>query len=114
VAFCGPCAREQEEYFAIGLTWNQRTILAFIVCKVLTTFASGNLRGICSPSESVFDTESVVGMPREKSSEFDMSTRIFPLELSPPASSCASNEATPDVALTTISLCAALRRMRRV
>jgi hypothetical protein len=37
-----------------------------MVCKVLTTFDSGNHRWICSPRESVFDTESVGGMPLEK------------------------------------------------
>src|SRR5215213_7021529 len=74
-----------------------------MVCKVLTTFASGNLRWILSPSESVFETQSVGGMPREKSSGFDMSTRTLPLRLSSPAISSASKEAIPVVALTTIS-----------
>src|SRR5918998_5588370 len=74
-----------------------------MVCKVLTTFASGNLRWICSPSESVFETESAGGMPLEKSSGFDMSTRTFPVRLSSPASSSASNETAPAVALRTIS-----------
>src|SRR5215212_3878329 len=74
-----------------------------MVCKVLTTLASGNLRWILSPSESVFDTHSVGGMPREKSSGFDTSIRSLPFRLSSPAISSASKETTPEVALTTIS-----------
>ena len=60
-----------------------------MVCKVLTTFASGNLLWICSPKESVFDAESVGGMPFEKSSGLEMSVTILQFRLVSPATASA-------------------------
>ena len=81
--------------------------LTFVVLSVFTTFASGKARWICSATESVLHTVSVGGMPLEKSSGFEMSIRILPRRFCSPASRSASSETVPDVALITISPCAA-------
>lgn len=58
---------------------------ALTVLRVLTTLASGNVRWICSPSESVLETVNDGGIPREKSSGLPRSTMILPGRLSAPA-----------------------------
>ena len=53
----------------------------FIVLSALTTRHSGKTRWICSPSESVLQTDSVGGMPCEKSSGFATSHDDLALEV---------------------------------
>ena len=51
---------------------------AVTVLSAFTTFTLGKARWICSPIESVLQTVRVGGMPCEKSSGFEASSRIFP------------------------------------
>src|SRR5262245_37306687 len=79
-----------------------------MVLSDLTTFVSGNSRWICSPMESVLHTESVGGMPREKSSGLETSMRILPRRLFAPAMRSASSAPPPEVQLKRSSPKAAL------
>ncbi len=80
---------------------------AVMVFRVLTTFASGKARWICSPSESVSLTNMVGGKPWEKSRGLAMSTSTLPARLSAPARPSTSRAAAPEEALTTSSAPAA-------
>src|SRR5215210_5044211 len=81
--------------------------LAVIVLSAFTTFVPGSSRWICSARLSSFATDSRGGNPPEKSSGLDTSTRVLPSRLPDPAARSASSEATPAVALTMSSPCAA-------
>ena len=85
---------------AVGERRGSTISSAFIVFRALTTRAAGKARWICSPSESVLQTVSEGGMPREKSRGLAMSKRTLPSRFGPPACS-ASSEVAPEVALTT-------------
>ncbi len=78
-----------------GIMWGVTITLQLMVLSVFTTFTSGNALCICSPSESVLHTVRVGGMPLEKSSGFEMSTRILPFRFFAPANFKASSEAAP-------------------
>src|SRR5438309_2673356 len=76
---------------------------AFTVFSDFTTRASGNSRWICSPTESSLHTDSVGGMPLEKSSGLEASISTFPLRFSGPAMRSASTLTAPGVQLKTTS-----------
>src|SRR5436190_10887322 len=77
--------------------------LAFTVFRDLTTRASGNARWICSPRLSVLQTVRIGGMPPEKSSGFETSSRTLPARFSASAEASTSRDAEPAVAFTTSS-----------
>ena len=81
--------------------------LALTVFSALTTRVAGKRRWICSANESVLDTSSEGGMPREKSSGLLTSISTLPARCSSPAASRAAIEPAPLVALTTSSAPAA-------
>jgi hypothetical protein len=72
----------------------------FIVLGAFITRACGKRRWICSPSESVLDTNSEGGVPWEKSSGLAMSTSTRPEMLCAPADSSMAIEPAPLVAFT--------------